>query len=761
MTCDDLYKVLTEKIKLYHPRMRLDWVEEAYRFGAHAHSEQFRKSGEPYFIHPLWVAVILAELQLDTETIVAGLLHDVVEDTQYTKEDISDRFGEEVALLVEGVTKLQKFKYSSKTDEQAENYRKLFFATSKDIRIILIKIADRLHNMRTLEFQKPEKQREIAKETLDIYSPLAHRLGISRIRYELEDLSFKYWKNDEYKDLAQKIGLKQAERQGMTDEIVRNIQEELKAYPHFNATVEGRPKHFFSIYKKMITKHKKLDEIHDLFAVRVLVDEFDEEALPDGDELNKRKLKEKERKKGKYCYEVMGLLHSAYTPVPRRVKDFIAMPKPNRYQSLHTTLLHPDGRPFEVQIRTYAMHRVSELGVAAHWRYKSGKTGKTDRENEEDKMLWLGQILEWHRELADNEEYIDAVKFDLSVFNKSIYCFSPRGDVIALSSGATVIDFAYAIHSSVGNHMVGARVNDAIVPFEHVIDNGDRVEILTSQNTKGPSMDWVKIVKTGRARNKINQWFKQQNRNDNILRGRELMEESAKTQGVTLAELLADGRVDIITQRYSFQDYDSLCAAVGHGDLKENYIINRLIGEYEKTRPLAVEDMVAQMLKSSRNEAANNYRSKSGIIIQGIGDTNVRFSKCCSPLPGDEVVGFVTRGRGVSIHRTDCINIIHLDEIERKRVMEAEWKLPKETPSGFSYHADLRIHGRDRENLLYDITRILSEQGLKLTSFNGRINNGDAVIDVGIEITKREQYEHLYSKLLKISGIREIERVTT
>ena len=733
--CEQLYKELIEKINKYHPNTRLEVVERAYRLAFSAHEGQLRKSGEPYITHPLMVAIILAELRLDTETIVAALLHDLAEDTQYTIEDIAQRFGEEVAILVDGVTKLQKFQYTSKTDAQAENYRKMFFAMSKDIRIIIIKIADRLHNMRTLQHQPEAKQKEIAGETLEIYAPLAHKLGISRIRYELEDLGFKYLDNETYRELAHKIGLKQEERRAMVEEMVSEVQEKLDA-GNIKAAVEGRPKHLFSIYKKMKSKEKKLDEIYDLHAVRVLVGEVHD------------------------CYQVLGVLHDMYTPVPGRVKDYIAIAKPNNYQSLHTTLLK-NGEPFEVQIRTHDMHKVAEYGIAAHWRYKTGKSGESEDGAAEDKLQWLGRLLEWQRELSDSEEYIDAVKFDLSIFNKNVYCFSPKGDVISLPSGATVIDFAYAIHSAVGNHMVGARVNGAAVPFDYKLATGDRIEVMTSQN-QSPNQDWLKNVKTNQARAKINQWFKKQNRPDNIQRGKELLDDSAKVVGVSLDELIADGRINAVLERYNFKDYDSLCATIGHGGLRETLVVNRLYEAYKEVQPVILEDLVEELLKAGNKESPNQHKTKSGIIIQGVGDTNVRFSKCCSPLPGDEVAGFVTRGRGVTIHRTDCTNIINMDEINRRRIIEASWNMDSVESAGRRlYRADLRIRSLDRPNMILDITRIISEEGLNVKALNMRTDHGEAVMDIAIEIKSRGQFQRLNDRIRNHSDVYEIERVTT
>ena len=732
MCCEELYKELVDKINKYHPNTRLELVERAYRLASSAHEGQCRKSGEPFLVHPLWVAIMLAELRLDTETIVAALLHDVVEDTKYTHEDIALQFGDEVALLVDGVTKLEKFQYTSKSDELAENYRKMFFAMSKDIRIIIIKIVDRLHNMRTLQHMTEAKQKETAQETLEIYAPLAHKLGISRIRYELEDLGFKYLDNETYQDLAHRVGIRQDERRAMVEEIVREIKEKL-SHETFTAKVDGRPKHFFSIYKKMIAKEKELDEIYDLHAVRVMVNDVHD------------------------CYQVLGILHEMYKPVHGRVKDFIAMPKPNNYQSLHTTLLK-DGKPFEVQIRTFEMHRVAEYGIAAHWRYKTGQTGESDDTTANDKLQWLGRLLEWQRELSDNEEYIDAVKFDLSIFKRNVYCFSPKGDVISLTSGATVLDFAYAIHSAVGNHMVGARVNGAAVPFGHELHTGDRVDIITSHNAE-PKQDWLNIAKTTQARTKIKQWFRRQNRSDNIKRGKELLEDAAKTVGVSLEELLEDDRVDLVLHRYNFNDYDSLCATVGHGGLRETQVINRLHEAYKQAQPVILEDLVEELLKAGSKEAPNQRKTKSGIVIQGVGDTNVRFSKCCSPLPGDEVVGFVTRGRGVTIHRTDCVNIIHMDDANRRRIIEAEWNV--ESAARRAYRADLRIRCMDRTNMLLDITRVLSDEGLSVKSLNVRTDHGEAVMDLGVEVINRGQFQRLQDKIKQQSGVYEIERATS
>ena len=532
-------------------------LKKAYDLAKEAHKDQKRKSGEPYIIHPLKVAIILAELELDMETIVAGILHDTIEDTPYTYDDIKNLFGEEVAVLVDGVTKLGKLSYTTKEEIQAENYRKMFLAMAKDIRVILIKLADRLHNMRTLNYMTEEKQREKAQETLDIYAPLAHRLGISKIRTEMEDLCFKYLNPDAYYDLKHKIEKKKSERERYVNQIVEEIKAKIDE-SGIKGTVYGRSKHFFSIYKKMVNQNKTLDQIYDLFAVRIIVDTVRD------------------------CYACLGIVHDMYKPVPGRFKDYIAMPKPNMYQSLHNTLIGPTGEPFEVQIRTWEMHRTSEYGIAAHWKYKEGKSGDTSKDKEAEKMAWLRQILEWQRDLSDNKEFMAALKLDLNIFNDSVYAFTPQGKVIPLPNGSTPIDFAYAIHSAVGNKMVGARVNNKIVTFDYKIQNGDIVEILTSQNSRGPSRDWLSLVKSSTARTKINQWFKKEFKEENIVRGKELIIADAKKKNYSFSDLAKPEWVEIVVNKFGFKDWDALCAAVGHGGVKEGQVINRFIEEYKK-----------------------------------------------------------------------------------------------------------------------------------------------------------------------------------
>lgn len=743
---EGLYDELMAEIKRYHPSKDLSLVERAYKLAREAHGEQRRKSGEPYIIHPLCVAKILAELELDLESITAGLLHDVVEDTRYTLDDISEMFNSDVALLVDGVTKLSNIEYSSKEELQAENYRKMFLSMAKDIRVILIKVADRLHNMRTLKYMRPEKQKEKAQETLDIYAPLADRLGISKIKTELEDLCLRYLEPEAYYDLVDKINRKQSEREDYVNKIVAEIKEKCEEAGIKNCTVYGRPKHFFSIYKKMHTKNKTLDQIFDLFAVRVLVDSV------------------------KDCYGVLGVVHVAYTPMPNRFKDYIAMPKANMYQSLHNTLIGPDGMIFEIQIRTYEMHRTAEYGIAAHWKYKKGITEGIEDNSEDAKLSWLRQILEWQRDMSDNHEFMDTIKTDLDAFSDNVFCFSPSGEVISLTEGSTPVDFAYAIHSAVGNTMVGARVNGRIVNFDYVIKNGDRVEIVTSQNSRGPSRDWLKFVKTSQAKSKINQWYKKINKEENIIRGKELLEREAKRKGYNIVDILFPKAMEAVQERYSFKDWDSVCAAVGHGGLKEGQVVNKLNEEYQaevkrnKTAQELLkeqEEAIRAKIETDNVPQAPNRKSKSGIYVHGVGDIEVRFSRCCSPVPGDEIVGFVTRGRGVSIHRTDCINIINLSEDERARLLEAEWTIDRASGSG-RFKADIRIFADDRNGLTLDILKIVIDEGLSVINVNGRsLKNGTAAVDLSLKISGVEQLEILCKKIMNVSGVYDIERVNS
>jgi GTP pyrophosphokinase len=732
---EELYDILIATIKKYHPSGDVSQIEKAYKMARTAHGDQRRKSGEPYIIHPLHTAIILAELELDKETIIAGLLHDVLEDTYVTKERMIEEFGVEVTELVDGVTKLTKLNYDSdKVEEQAENLRKMFLAMAKDIRVILIKLADRLHNMRTLQFMKPEKQKEKARETMDIYSPIANRLGISKIKIELDDLALRYLEPEKYQELVDKVH----ERLEHREEFIASLIEEVSGHIEnagIKATIDGRVKHYFSIYKKMINQHKTFDQIYDVFAVRIIVDSVME------------------------CYGALGVIHEKYTPVPGRFKDYIAMPKPNMYQSLHTTLIGPNGMPFEIQIRTYEMHRTAEYGIAAHWKYKENISG--DGNNEEQKLSWLRQILEWQRDMSDNKEFLNLLKDDLNLFSENVYCFTPNGDVKNLPTGSTPIDFAYSIHSAVGNRMVGARVNGKMVNIDYKLQNGDRIEIITSQNSRGPSMDWLKIVKSTQAKNKINQWFKQLSKEDNIIKGKELLEKYCKTKSVSLPDLIKPEFIEKVMLKYGFKDWNTLLATIGHGGLKEGQIVNKLIEEYDKVNKKVVTDQsVIENIEEANKNKPSKTSFKSGIVVEGMDDVAVRFSKCCSPLPGDEIIGFVTRGRGVSIHRTDCVNIMNLPDIDRARLIEATWA-KKENEENEKYLAEIIIYSENRIGILADVSKIFTEKDIDITSLNCRISKtGTASISVSFQIQGVDELSKLIDKIKQIDSIIDIERTT-
>ncbi len=745
-TPEALYQDLIVSVHKYHPSDDIRMIAKAYRIASDAHKNQFRKSGEPYIIHPLNVATILADLELDKETIVAGILHDVVEDTIMTEEDLIREFGEDVAQLVDGVTKLEKIPLTRTTDQseaklemQAENLRKMFLAMAKDIRVIMIKLADRLHNMRTLRYQKPESQQRIAKETLEIYAPIAQRLGISKIKVELDDLSLKYLEPDVYYDLVDKIAIRRSVREKYIQSIVDEVSEHIKS-AGIKAKVDGRVKHFFSIYKKMKNQNKTLDQIYDLFAVRIIVDSV------------------------KDCYAALGVIHEMYKPIPGRFKDYIAMPKPNMYQSLHTTLIGSTGQPFEIQIRTFEMHKAAEYGIAAHWKYKEASDGKKPEGQEEEKLVWLRQILEWQRDMSDNREFMNLLKSDLDLFSDSVYCFTPTGEVKNLPAGSTPIDFAYNIHSAVGNKMVGARVNDKLVTIDYEIKNGDRIEIITSQNSKGPSRDWLNVVKSTQAKNKINQWFRNERKEDNIIKGKELLAAYCKTKAVNLSNLLKQEYMEAVMRKYGFRDWDSVLAAIGHGGLKEGQIVNKMSELYERDhkREMTNEEVLASIAQNGEAAASKPamMKSKSGIMVKGIADLSVRFSKCCSPVPGDEIVGFVTRGRGVSIHRTDCINVINLPELERSRLIDAEWQLPDKASSE-KYEAEIMIYANNRNGLLADISKALTEKDINILSMNTRLNKqGLATLQTTFEISGRDELNRIIDKIRSIESVVDIERTT-
>ena len=742
---DVLFEILIKTVTNYHPSSDLEIIKRAYELAKDAHKDQKRKSGEPYLIHPVCVAIILAQLEMDKETIVGGLLHDVVEDTRYTTEDLTELFSAEIAALVDGVTKLTQLNYSAdKVELQAENLRKMFLAMAKDIRVIIIKLADRLHNMRTMQFMKPEKQKEKSRETMDIYAPIADRLGISKVKVELDDLSLRYLEPEAYKELSDQFNAIKGDKESFVKDIMDEVDTHLQENG-IKATIDGRVKHLFSIYRKMIKQNKTLDQIYDLFAIRIIVDNDQE------------------------CYTALGIIHEMYKPIPGRFKDYIAMPKPNHYQSLHTTLIGPNGQPFEIQIRTYEMHRTAEYGIAAHWKYKeSGGSNASDGNSEEEKMAWLRRILEWQHDMDDNKEFLSVIKSDLDLFSDRIYCFTPEGDVKNLPAGSTPIDFAYAVHSAVGNKMVGARVNGNIVKMDYEIQNGDRIDIITSQNSKGPSRDWLKIVKSTQAKNKINQWFRNEFKEENIVKGKELLHTYCKAKGIDLTPLLRNEYTAACIRKYGFRDWESVCAAIGHGGLKEGQVVNKLQDEYDKKNKRTVSDAKVHELIENVKEAkqaidrkpGGQPKSKSGIIVEGLDDLAVRFSKCCSPVPGDEIVGFVTRGRGVSIHRTDCVNMIHLPVAEKNRLIEAEWS-PEAKDSGEVYPVEIVIYCYNRSGVLLDVSRIFTENKIDVKSMNVRTTKQEkATLTIGFETHGLEQLDRLIAKLRSVESVTDIERST-
>ncbi|WP_010247901.1 RelA/SpoT family protein [Acetivibrio cellulolyticus] len=720
----DGYSRLVKKISKYNPNCDFTLLEKAYLISREAHDGQQRVSGEPFIMHPMEVANILAELELDCTAIVAGILHDTIEDTTYTYEQLKDKFGEEVALLVDGVTKLGKIPYTTKEEQQAENLRKMFLAMSKDIRVILIKLADRLHNMRTLKYMAPEKQIEKAKETLEIYAPLAHRLGISKIKWELEDLCLRYLDPKGYYDLVDKIAKKRREREAYIEQIVLTLKERI-AELGIEVRLDGRPKHFYSIYRKMEQQTKTLDQIYDLFAFRIIVSSV------------------------KDCYAVLGLVHEIYKPMPGRFKDYIAMPKPNMYQSLHTTVIGPEGVPFEIQIRTWDMHRVAEVGIAAHWKYKEGSKGDSD----DNKLAWLRQLLDWQKEMRDPNEFMETLKVDL--FTDEVFVFTPKGDVFSLAASSTPIDFAYSIHSAIGNKMVGAKVNGKIVPIEYELKNGDIVEILTSSNVHGPSRDWLKIVKTSQARNKINQWFKKEKREENIIRGKEMIEKELKKQGLTYSQLFKPEWVEILLRKYTFNTMDDLNAAIGYGAMTANKIISRLKEEYRKT--LKVEDLALQTAETVSQKPNQNRKSipENGVVVKGIENCLVRISRCCNPVPGDDITGYITRGRGVSVHRSDCANVTNNIDGDT-RLIDVDWYMAN---NNVSYNAEVTVLANDRTALLMEITNVIGESKIPLKAINARTTKDQiAVMNLTMEITNTEQLEKIIKKLKKVDGVFEVTR---
>ena len=719
----------------------IDMIKKAYHFAQEAHKEQKRESGEPYIIHPIAVAEILAELGMDTNTIVAGLLHDVIEDTDFSYDETVEMFNAEIANLVEGVTKLTKLgemEYKTKEEQQADNVRKMLLAMAKDIRVIIIKLADRLHNMRTLKFMPAKKQKNKAKETLDIYAPLAHRLGMSKIKWELEDLCFRYLHEEEYYALVDSIAEKRVERESYIQDVVRDLNEKLEV-SGIKSDIDGRPKHFYSIYKKMVNKNKSIEEIFDLTAIRVLVDSV------------------------KDCYGVLGIVHTIYRPIPGRFKDYIAMPKPNMYQSLHTTVIGPQGKTFEIQIRTFEMHKTAEYGIAAHWKYKEGDTTNPEQDKQKDfdmKLVWLRDMLEWQKETSDAEEFIEGFKIDL--FSDEVFVFTPKGVVINLCSKATPIDFAYRIHTDVGNKCVGAKVNGKIVPLDYTLKTGEIVEILTSSNAKGPNMDWLNIAKSNQSKSKIKLWFKKAKKEENIVKGKELLEKELKKQTVNYAEIAKGEIYDKLMKRYNIHSMDDLYALIGIGGFSVSTLISRLkedngLINRDKDREnkeilnKAIEEQIA---KAARKPEPNGY----GITVKGESNLMIRFAKCCSPVPGDDILGYITKGRGVSVHRKDCSNLQNLIDTDGERVVEVNWGLAQ----GTAYFAEIQVQADDREGLLADVMSVITELKLQLSAVNANLaKEGSALINVKLKITSVDSLKDLMKRLKRLKGVSDVYRVNS
>ena len=723
--CTNLEQLLAILIK-YHPEANVDLVSKAYHFAEKAHEGQKRKSGEPYFIHPLTVSSILAKLMLDAPTIAAGLLHDTVEDCEgCTQEVIEQEFGTEVAQLVDGVTKLKRLDFTSKADQQAESIRKMILAMSKDIRVVLIKLADRLHNMRTLKSQPPESQKRIAQETLDIYAPLAHRLGVYMIKQELEDLCLRYLDPDGYQNLIIRVGMKRAERENSIRELISDLQKKLEEMNlHFE--IDGRPKHFYSIYRKMVLQHKPFEQIFDLIAIRVLVDTVQD------------------------CYAVLGVVHTLWRQVPNRFKDYISMPKPNMYQSLHTTVVSEKGMPFEVQIRTYEMHRIAEYGIAAHWRYKEGRHVADSLDN---KLYWLRQILDWQNDTRDSEEFIRSLKVDL--FSDEIFVFTPKGEIVDLPKGAIPIDFAYRIHSAVGNKCVGAKVNGRIVTLDTPLNTGDFVEIITQQNSKGPSRDWLKIVKTSQAKAKIRQFYKKELKDENIATGKQMLDAEAKRQGHHLSTLQKTEYLEPILRKFSFADLEDLYAAVGSGGITSNQVITRLVDEIkQQEKPLIPLQPRVTPAQGTATHTAQG-KTDTGIKIAGLPGCQVHFAKCCAPLPGDEIIGYITRGRGVTVHSKECVNVNASHD--PARWVEAEWADTTNT----SYNGSLQIHCQDRHNLLADIMSYLTALKITVTAVSARLNpsNQTCTIEMTLQVANKKELDWVIRQLEKRQDTISISRI--
>ncbi|MDD2432160.1 MAG: bifunctional (p)ppGpp synthetase/guanosine-3',5'-bis(diphosphate) 3'-pyrophosphohydrolase [Clostridia bacterium] len=727
MSSHDLFNELKEQVRERYNFKEVELVTKAYTFALKAHGGQNRISGEPFIIHPVAVAQILVSLELDIPTIGAALLHDVVEDTSVVLAEIEEEFGAEIALLVDGVTKLSKLQFRSKEEQQVENLRKMFLAMAKDIRVIMIKLADRLHNMRTLNHQSQPKQKEIAEETLEIFAPLAHRLGIFTIKWELEDLAFRYLKPQEYNCLVEKIAMKRQEREAYIEHVIDILKDKLEE-AGLQADIQGRPKHFYSIYQKMIEKEKDLNEIYDLIAVRVIVHTVRD------------------------CYAVLGIIHTLWTPIPRRFKDYIAMPKPNMYQSLHTTVMGFLGEPFEIQIRTQEMHRTAEFGIAAHWKYKEGyKKGSKELEK---RLAWLRKILEWQKEVKDTKEFMELLKID--IFSDVVFVFTPKGDVKELPAGSIPLDFAYRIHSDVGHSCVGCRVNGKMVPLDYVLKNGDIVEIITSKQSSSPSRDWLKMVKTSQAKSRIRQWFKKEKREEHLLQGRDNLEKELKKQGFEPASKLKNEWLQEIAPKFGMNHYEDLLVAIGEGALGSYQVFTRLRGEFFPSEKQLPSVALTELQKGIKKEE-RYHKVSHGIKVKGEEGVLVRLAHCCHPLPGDLISGYITRGRGVSVHRADCNNIRNLKKEEEGRIIEVVWDEAAES----IYQVELEIYALDSTHLPLEIMSALAEMKIHINTINARtVRHGHTVINLKVDIRSIKQLNLLIEKIKKIRDVLDVFRVT-
>lgn len=711
-----LYNEFKRRHKLKHNAE----MEKAFEMAEKAHEGQMRHSGEPFFTHPLAVADIIADLGLDDTTIIAGILHDSVEDTSLNIEDVEREFSPEIAKLVDGVTKLKNYEFQSREEQQNESLRKMFLAMASDIRVVIIKLADRLHNMRTLKYQSENKQIEKAKETLEIYAPLAHRLGISTIKWELEDLSLKFLHPDEYFEIANQIATSRSEREQQLGSVITRLEDKI-AEMKISADIEGRPKHIFSIYKKLKNKNLSFDEVYDLIAIRIVVSSI------------------------KDCYAVLGLVHTMWKPIPMRFKDYIAVPKQNMYQSLHTTLLGDDGKPFEVQIRTYEMHRTAEYGIAAHWKYKEGSEGDQEMAN---RLAWLRELMEWQNDMKDSKEFMETLKID--IFSDHVLVFTPKGDVKDFVKGATPLDFAYSIHSDIGNKCIGAKINGKLVPLDYELQTGDIVEIRTSNSSPGPSRDWLKFAKTTQARSKIKQWFKKELKEENITKGREAFEKEAKRQGYKPHELLKQEWLNVLFKRFTLKSQDDMFAAIGYGALTVNQVLLKLIEQYRLANETEDNGDVVRIAKKAKGKG-----SEDDIAVNGSSGMAVRFGKCCNPVPGDEIVGYITRGRGVCVHTKDCKNVQDIG-LESERLIDVSWTENHNT----SYNVEVQIIADDRPGLMVDITQALYQAGRDITSINANsAKSGTANILLRANIYSVDDLREMMNKLKALKGVQEVYRV--